>query len=70
MATRRAPYRESADQLNTMKNAGARIVTVAVLGLGTLALPVSAASAHKTQHHGRNHPVMAHIAMPTGAGPR
>ena len=69
MATPHTPYWKRVDQLS-MKNAAARIVTVAVLGMGALALPASAA-AHKTRHHGtRNHPVMAHIAVPAGAGPR
>ena len=52
-----------------MKNAAARIITVALMGMGTLALPVTAASAHK-KHHATRRPVMAHIAVPVGAGPR
>jgi hypothetical protein len=72
MVTPRASCRKRVDH-PTMKNAAARIATVAVLATGALALPVSAASAavHKGKHHGtRNHPVMAHIAVPNGAGPR
>ena len=52
-----------------MKNAAARFITVALVSVGTLALPVSGASAHK-RHHGPRKPVMAHIAIPFGAGPR